>query len=103
MVETEPQDDDNSQATVVGCVVLLLTLAVIGAVAVPLVGWRDPETGRPLPRLVSIVTPVVAGALFFGLVTAILKVFGLSVLTKPKEPHPHDDVDMPPSNQQEPD
>jgi hypothetical protein len=100
MAETESADDDNSQPTVLGCIVLIFTLAVIGIIAIPVVRWRDPD-GRPLPRMVAIFTPIIAGAMFFGLVTAIMKLFGLSLYTKPEEKG-CDEFDVPPKDEEEP-
>src|SRR5262245_49323909 len=35
------KEDDNAKLTVVGCVLVLLTVAVIFGVALPIVRWRD--------------------------------------------------------------
>ena len=88
MAGTQSEDDENSQPTVAGCLLMVLSLAVIGCVAIPVVTWRDPDSGRPLPRMIAIVTPVLAGALCYGIGTAILKILGLSVLTMPKRKPP---------------
>lgn len=87
MAERRPEDDNdnrNSQPTVAGCLLLLVSLAVIFGVAIPVVRWRNSETGRLLPRMVAIVVPVLAGAIVHGLGTAILKIVGLPVLVKSK-------------------
>ena len=94
MVGNQPNDDSNSRPTVAGCLLLLLSLAVIPGVAIPIVTWRDPDSGRPLPRLIAIVTPVLAGAVFFGIGSSILKILGLSVLSKIGESH--EDANAPP-------
>jgi hypothetical protein len=85
MAGNRSEADDNSQPTVAGCLLLALSLVVIGAVALPLVSWRDPDSGRPLPRSVAIVGPVLAGAVFYGIGTGLLRILGLSVLAKPKQ------------------
>jgi hypothetical protein len=82
---TPPQKDDNSRPTVAGCLLLLLSLAVIGGVALAVVSWRDPDSGRPLPREMAIAVPVLAGALCCAIGTGLLRLLGLSVLTKPKD------------------
>ena len=58
---------------------MLVTLAVIGFVALHVVRWREPETGDPLPRSVAIVVPLLAGALYYCAGAAILGVLGLPV------------------------
>jgi hypothetical protein len=106
MVEIPSEGDDNGPPTIAGCLLLLLSLAVIGAVAVPLVTWRQPETGQPLPRMVSIFIPVIAGAIVFGIGTGLLRLLGVRVLAEAKkEPsesdrlardNPNTPVDPPP-------
>ena len=51
----------------------------------PIVTWRDPDSGRPLTRSVAIALPLVAGALCFGMGSTILKVLGLAVWAKLKK------------------
>jgi hypothetical protein len=98
MTGNQSQDDKNGQTTIAGCLVVILSLAVIGAVAIPVVTWRDPESGRPLPRMVAIVVPVLAGALCCGICTGILKILGISVMAKPKTESPDftEETDVPP-------
>jgi hypothetical protein len=77
-----PADDDKTKLTRVGCVLTLLSLAVIFGVALPIVGWRDPETGQPLPRMVAIVAPVLIGAAVHGIGSFFLRMLGLPVWAK---------------------
>ena len=84
MTEPEPEDGKNEQATVAGCLLMVVCLAVIGGVAFYLVTWRDPETGLALPQKVAIFVPLLAGAVCYGIGAAILKVLGLPVLIKPE-------------------
>ena len=77
MTERHPAGDDNPKLTGVGCVLTLLTIVVIIGVALPIVQWRDPETGRPLPRAVAIFAPFLIGAAFNGICTVLLRLVGL--------------------------
>jgi hypothetical protein len=86
MAGTPTGEDDRNRPTVAGCLLMLVSLAVIVAVAIPVVTWRDPEDGRPLPRTVAILTPILAGAFCYGIGTAILKLLGLPALVRSKEP-----------------
>lgn len=95
MAGTPSEDDDNSQPTFAGCVLLVLSVAVIGVVALALVTWRDPETGRPLPRMVAIIAPVLAGAICYGIGSGLLRMLGLAVLVKPKKESPERDRQTP--------
>jgi hypothetical protein len=85
MAVTASKGDDNNQITFAGCLLVLLSLAVIVAVALTVVQWRDPNSGEPLPRDALILTPVVAGALFCALVGGLLRMLGVRVLAKPKK------------------
>jgi hypothetical protein len=62
---------------------MLLSLAVIVAVALTLLRWRDPNSGKTLPRDALILIPVVAGALFYAIVGGLLRMLGVRVLPKP--------------------
>ena len=64
-----PAEDDKGKLTAAGCVLTLLSTAVIFAVALPIVQWRNPETGQPLPRMVAILAPILIGAVFHGIGT----------------------------------
>jgi hypothetical protein len=82
MSEPNPAGANKERLTAVGCVLTVLSLAVLFASAVPIVLWRD-SAGRPLPRYVALASPLLIGAAFHGIGTAILWLFGLKVLTKP--------------------
>jgi hypothetical protein len=102
MTGTQSDDRVNRQTTVAGCVLMVVSLAVLAGVALPVVTWRDPESGRPLPRELSIAVPLLAGALCYGIGTGILKIFGVSVeATRSRESADHhEDCDTrPPDNQ----
>jgi hypothetical protein len=84
LAEPNSKGDDGSKLTRVGCFLTVLSLAVMLGVAVPIVRWRNPETGRPLPRTVAIASPLLIGAAFHGLGMLLLKIVGLPVWTKPE-------------------
>jgi hypothetical protein len=87
MAATESRDGDTSRPTLAGCLLMVLSLAVIFGLAVPLVRWRHPETGQPLPRSVAIFVPVLAGALCYGIGSVILRLLGLPLsLQSQKDP-----------------
>jgi hypothetical protein len=73
---------NNVKLTSVGCVLTLLSVAVIFCVALPIVRWRDPATGQPLPRILAIISPIVIGAIFHGIVSLLLRFFGLQIEKK---------------------
>jgi hypothetical protein len=77
-----PAEGDKGKLTAVGCVLTLLTTAVIFGVALPVVQWRDPETGQPLPRMVAILAPILIGAVFHGIGTGFLRLLGLQTWSK---------------------
>jgi hypothetical protein len=87
-----PSGPDNSKLTAVGCVPTLLSGAIIFCVAIPIVQWRDPETGQPLPRSIAIFAPVVIGAAFHGIVSGVLWLLGFPVF----KPPPTEEESMPP-------
>ena len=70
-------EDDKGKLTAVGCVLTLLSTAVIFGVALPIVQWRDPETGQQLPGMVAILTPILIAAVFNGIGTGFLRLLGL--------------------------
>jgi hypothetical protein len=90
LAEHRPAGDDG-KLTGVGCVLTLLTVAVIFSVAIPIVQWRDAETGRPLPRAVAIFAPFLIGAVFNAIGIGLLRLLGLRILSKPEQ----DDSDSP--------
>jgi hypothetical protein len=77
-----PTAPDNRKLTRTGCVVTLLSVAAIVAVALPIVRWRDPATGEPLPRMVAVLTPVLIGAVFHGICSVLLRLVGLRTWAK---------------------
>jgi hypothetical protein len=83
--ELRPADDDHAKPTAAGCVLTLLTVAVIFTSAVPIVQWRDAETGQPLPRTVAIVAPLLLGAAFHGAGSLLLWLVGLRLWSKPEK------------------
>jgi hypothetical protein len=70
---------DPAKLTAVGCVLTLLTLAVMVGVAIPIVRWRDPATGQPLPRSIAILSPLLIGAAVHGIAMLVLRVIGVRV------------------------
>jgi hypothetical protein len=80
--EPNPENDDNAKPTAVGCVVTLLTFAIIFGVALPIVRWRDPLTGQALPREIAIFSPLLIGGAFFGIASWFLRLIGLPVWSK---------------------
>jgi hypothetical protein len=85
MPERNPVGDDKAPLTGVGCVLTVLTFAVIVGVAIPIVRWRDPETGEPLPRGLAIWAPFIIGASFYGISSVLLRLVGLRVWSKPEK------------------
>jgi hypothetical protein len=85
MADPEPDRKDGEQSSVAGCLLMLVCVAIIGAVAVYVATWRDADSGRPLPRNVSIVVPLLAGAVCYGIGTAILRILGLPVFLSPEK------------------
>ena len=83
MTVPHPEDDKESLTTS-GCLLTIISFAVIVGVALPVVTWRDADTGRPLPKMIAIVVPLLAGALCHGIGTTILRFLGLTVFRKPK-------------------
>ncbi len=88
MPEKNPEEDEKAKLSSAGCVLALLDLAIIFGVAIPIVHWRDPESGQPLPRMIAIFTPVLIGALFHGICEALLRLVGLAVWLKPEQDAP---------------
>jgi hypothetical protein len=73
-------EKEKGRPTLAGALLMVISLGIIVCVAVPVVTWRDPESGMPLPRMVAILAPILAGALFYGAGTGVLKLFGIAVL-----------------------
>jgi hypothetical protein len=85
MPASNPAGDDKAQLTGVGCVLTLLSVAVIVGVAIPIVRWHDPETGEPLPRDLAIWAPIIIGASFHAISSVLLRLVGLRVWSKPEK------------------
>jgi hypothetical protein len=83
--EHTSDDDDKSKLTLAGCVVPLLTVGVIFGVAIPVVMWRDPVTGRHLSRSIAILGPFLIGAAFFGIVSGLLRLVRIRLWAKPPD------------------
>jgi hypothetical protein len=82
LAERNPEKNDKENLTGVGCVLTLLSVAVIFVVAVPIVQWRDALTGEPLPRELAILAPLLVGAAFHGIGTLLLRLVGLRIWSK---------------------
>ncbi|HEY7313659.1 MAG TPA: hypothetical protein VH643_30185 [Gemmataceae bacterium] len=82
MTERNPVGEDNAKLTAAGCVLALLSVAVIFVAAIPIVRWRDAATGESLPHDVAIATPFVLAAAFYGIGTVLLRVVGLRIWSK---------------------
>jgi hypothetical protein len=87
MTGNQHEDGQSVQPTLAGCLLTVLSLAVIFGSAFPIMRWRDPDTGDPMPRELAVLLPVLAGALFYGVGSALLASLGLRVL-KPKKEQP---------------
>jgi hypothetical protein len=74
--------DAKEKLTGVGCVLMLFSLAVIVAVALPIMRWRDPQTGAPLPRMAAILCPILIGAVVQEIGSRLLRCLGLRVWSK---------------------
>jgi hypothetical protein len=85
VAETQPEDDKNSEITAPGCILVVISVAVIFCVALPVVRWRGPVTGEPLPKMIAIFVPIMFGALVNGIGTVILKLLGIPVVRKKKK------------------
>ena len=68
--------------TAAGCVLALVSTAAIFIAAIPIVRWRDPATGLPLPRTVAIFSPVLIGAAVNGVGLLLLRLIGVRVWVK---------------------
>jgi hypothetical protein len=73
----EDHESSKGQLTGAGCVILLLSVILIFAVALPIVRWRDPDTGKPLPRFIAIFAPVLVGACFNAAAGFVLRLIGI--------------------------
>jgi hypothetical protein len=76
-------DDRKSKPTFAGCFLTLLSVAVNFGSAVPIVTWRSSDSGLPLPRMIAIFAPLLAGALCYAVGAAILRLFGMPIFARP--------------------
>jgi hypothetical protein len=84
-MRSKQENEKNQQPTAAGCLLSVLCVAVIFVVAVPVVMWRDPTSGHPLPRMVAIAVPVLAGGLCYGIGSLLLRLLGIPIMVAPKE------------------
>ena len=70
-------DSSKGKLTGAGCVIMLLSVIVIFAVAVPIAHWRNPNTGKPMPRFIAILAPVILGACFNAVAGFVLRLIGI--------------------------
>jgi hypothetical protein len=83
MAGFQPDDDKDSKITGAGCILVVIDLAVLFGVALPVVRWRDPASGLPLPKIVAIFIPFLIVAVFNGIAMVGLKLLGIPVLRGP--------------------
>jgi hypothetical protein len=81
-LERGSADADQGKLTCAGCLLTLLSVAVIFGVAIPIVGWCDSATGQPLPVTIAIVAPILIGAAVCGIGSLFLRLIGLRVWAK---------------------
>jgi hypothetical protein len=77
-----PPQDDKAKPTVAGCVLLLLSVAVIFVVALPILRWRHPATGEAPPLEIAILVSVLIGAAVHGIGSLLLRSLGLPIWAK---------------------
>ena len=82
MSERKERSIELERPTAAGCVVLVLTFLVICGTALPIVQWRDPETGQPLPRMIAIFAPFLVAAAFYAAIAGILNLLGVRTSRK---------------------
>jgi hypothetical protein len=87
LTEHNDPGDENAKPTSVGCVVTLLSVAVIAVVAFPIVRWLH-SAPIHLPHEVVILTPLLIGAIFYGVVSGFLQVVGVRMWAKGKKEDP---------------
>ena len=89
----KPTGDNKAPLTGVGCVLMVLSLAVIVGVGIYMVRWRDSESGHRLRTEHVVWASLLIGASFFGISSVVLRLVGLRVWSEPDnkridgEPH----------------
>jgi len=81
-----PEDDPRSKPTAAGFFLTLICVAVIFGSAVPILTWRDADTGLPIPRSIAIAAPFLEAALCYAVGALVLKLLGIAITRKPTEP-----------------
>jgi hypothetical protein len=81
MTEHNETCDEKVKPTAVGCVVTLLSVAVMLGVAYPVVHWLHSLPIQP-PREAVIPAPLLIGAIFYGIVSGFLKLLGVRLWAK---------------------
>jgi hypothetical protein len=79
-----PEEGVNEKLTGVGCILTLITIAVLFGVAIPIAHWRNPATEQPLPRDIAIASPFVIGAAVHRIGSLLLRLISLQVWSKRK-------------------
>jgi hypothetical protein len=100
--ESNPSGKSKGKMTGTGCVLTLLSVAVIFGLAVPIVQWRDAESGQSLPTDAAIIAPLLIGATFHALGSGLLWLVGLPVWVKSEadnSPEVRDETPGPPQEQ----
>jgi hypothetical protein len=85
MSEPTTNNKDGAQPTRAGCALAAISAAAMLGAAVPIVQWRDADTGQPLPRTVAIIAATSAGAICFGIGSALLRFCGLALWMESKK------------------
>lgn len=87
MTEHNDTGDENAKPTAVGCVVTLLSVAVVLGVAYPVVQWLH-SLPIQLPHEAVVPAPLLLGAIFYGVVSEFLKLLGVRLWAKGKKELP---------------
>jgi len=84
MASSQQDDEKNLQPTLAGCLLTVLSLAVLGGLALLAVRWREPDSDEPLDKEIVVLLVILGWALFYGIGSAILTSLGLPIF-KPKK------------------
>jgi hypothetical protein len=79
MAETQDKDEDNQEPTLAGCLLMVVSVALVLGSAVPIIRWCSPDSGEPMPQELAI-APILLGSLCYGIGAAILRILGVPVL-----------------------